>query len=1021
MNTSLHVLPHTHWDREWFVPSGFTREWLVPFFTALFARFDNDPDYRFTLDGQSILIEDYVAQLPPVRARETLARISQLVHERRLTVGPYYQQPDWQLVSGEALLRNLLLGIDDTSALGASAPVGWLMDNFGQISQCVQIHQQFGIEAIFAWRGFDLLPDDVRSELRWSAPDGSQLPVIYLVDSYRNGMRLYSHPALLPSRLVEARRRISPFAHDTHLLLMNGYDQEMEPELPDRTIVPADSTLRVSSPQEYVAAKAPVFSSAAVPEVQGMQYSGRFISIFPGILSARVYLKTVNSQVQAMQERYLEPLSLLAGGDAHVYEELELLWRLILQNHPHDTMCGVSSDPIHEEAEIRFSQIHERQERLLTRLTEAALQASLSEDGLPVYFNPSLYPQRPILADGMGPELPPLTVMTANNPAGDDRSGAHPEPSRVQVTPTADALYLENDSLAATLYRDGTITISGSGGTYRLTWRDVGDAGDTYNFDLPENEQPHAVHLSGGELAVEIAASNRIVVSVSGSFSLPMELSADRRQRTATLIDNPAVIRVELRATDDQAYLGMELTHYSRDHRLQMVTSPTSQDDTSPEPPRVQLLNQFHWDDATEVMNSFTAYQESDIPAAVSNLMLGAREPGLPVSLPTDRGFLATHTAGQVLVLHRGPHELEILPQGAVALTVVRAVGWLARTDLRSRTGDAGPEIFTPEAQCRRRLSFSWAIAPLSSHVKVTDHEMFRKIDRFFAPPLYLGRSAISVTRPILPWIALPSEVGVGLSACKRSEDGLRPIVRLFNPGDTPATVRFQDPVQPLTAGEHPTQGSSATDQVIGAAKIATFGLSPFSGMLEAEPPEARRAGDPERRFRYALEQRYPDCSFQETIYRLDSGAGARITGSHHAPPETRSSGAWTHYLSRTLQQEYDRREQRTTELAAAREAAREAAAQAEAVQAEAARHHDNGEPRPSRDVILTAARVSTVHRQLLEVELSILFTRRHLGLEPDVEHLRRKIRELALQLNHARVAKRTHDYHVALVDSPHP
>ncbi len=1016
MKTTLHVLPHTHWDREWFVPSSFTREWLVPFFAALFERFDNDPDYRFTLDGQSILIEDYVAQLTPVQAREALARISQLVHERRLTVGPYYQQPDWQVVSGEALLRNLLLGMDDTAALGASAPVGWLMDNFGQISQAVQIHQQFGIQAIFAWRGFDLLPDGVRSELRWSAPDGSRLPVIYLVDSYRNGMRLYSHPALLLPRLAEASRRIAPFTHDTHLLLMNGYDQEMEPELPNRAVVPGDSALRVSSPQEYVAAKTPTLSSTTIPEVQGMQYSGRFISIFPGILSARVYLKTANSQVQTMQERYLEPLSLLAAGDEHVHEELELLWRLILQNHPHDTMCGVSSDPVHEEAEIRFSQIHERQERLLTRLTEAALRGSPSQDGLPVYFNPSLYPQRPILADGMGPELPPLTVMTAHPPAGTDRAGGRPESSRVRVTSAPDALSLENDSLTATLYRDGTITISGSGGTYRLTWRDVGDAGDTYNFDLPEKEQPLAVHLSAGELAVEIDARDRIVVSVSGSFFLPVELSADRRHRTAALTDNSAVIRLELRAADDQAYVGMELTHHSRDHRLQLITSPAFPNDTSPEPLpeslRVQLLNQFHWDDAAEVMNSFTAYQESDIPTAVSNLMLGAREPGLPVSLPNDRGFLATHTAGQVLVLHRGLHELEILPQGAIALTVVRAVGWLARADLGARTGDAGPEIFTPEAQCRRRLTFSWAVSPLSAHSNVTDHETFRKIDRFFAPPLYLGRSATSVTRPILPGIALPSEVGVGLSACKRSEDGLRPIVRLFNPGGTPATVRFQDQVQPLTAREHPTQGRATTDQVIGAAQIATFGLPPFSGTQKEVPPGTRRTGDPEWRFRHALEQRYPDCSFQETIFRFESGAGKSITAGHLAAPQATSSTVWTDYLSRTLQQEYDRREQRAAEL----EAAREAAAQARAAGAP-----DNERSETSREVILTAARVSTVYRQLLEVELSILFTRRHLGLEPDVEQLRRNIRELALQLNHARVAKRTHDYHVALVDSLHP
>jgi alpha-mannosidase len=56
--------------------------------------------------------------------------------------------------------------------------------------------------------------------------------------------------------------------------------------------------------------------------------------------------------------------------------------------------------------------------------------------------------------------------------------------------------------------------------------------------------------------------------------------------------------------------------------------------------------------------------------------------------------------AGMALITH-GLHEYEVLPgpQEELALTLLRAVGWLSRDDLVTRTGHAGPEMATPGAQ----------------------------------------------------------------------------------------------------------------------------------------------------------------------------------------------------------------------------------------------------------------------------------------------------------------------------------
>ncbi len=1008
MSTTVHVLPHTHWDREWFVPSSFTREWLVPFFSALFERFREDEEYRFTLDGQSILLEDYLAQLTSRARRDALVQISQLVRDGRLTIGPYYQQPDWQLVSGESLVRNLLLGVDDTAALGASEWVGWLMDNFGQISQCVQLHHQFGIRSVFAWRGFDLLPDRVRSELVWAAPDGSRLPVIYLVDSYRNGMRLFSHPELLHRRIAHAVRRVAPFSTDHHLLLMNGYDQEMEPELPDRSATIDGGTIRLSSPLEYVAAKQSSFSGQSVPVVDGMQYSGRFISIFPGVLSARVYLKTANSLAQTMQERYLEPLSVLAvedgNRDADVREELELLWRMILQNHPHDTICGVSSDPVHEEAEIRFSEIHRRQMKLFKALCRRLVPPPADGSGNPVYFNPSPYYQRAPISSGVGPKLPPFSLMTVpNSPPADG------DLIPVRVEQREYALHLENGLVRAILREDGTISISGSssapepGAAVELTWRDVGDAGDTYNFDQPIDETPTRVVLSGGALIIEHTSPAHAVISVTGSFRLPTELVAGRRSRDTSLVDNPTTIRVELRADDDLVYCTMEMEHTSRDHRFQMVTTVLPPGDYAPPAVNLRILNQFHWDDADEASADLSDVHDADLSDAVRALMIGAREPGAPTSLPTDRGFLLEGSHGGALVVHRGLHELERILPGTVALTIVRAVGWLARPDLESRTGDAGPEIFTPDAQCRRRLSVRWAVSPIGpghGSGTIENYHIMAKVERFFAPPVIVGESNGSMVRSIIPDFSLTDETTLGVSACKISEDGTRPVLRLFNPGRTPAAISFPQDVIPLTAAEHPTDQVSHRRQEVEPGHIATFGLPPFSSSQRGMPLPSRRDVTPEERFRFGIDHHVPDCSFGLSPYQMPVDAWAIIAGVNHggdrlAAARTERDGS---YVVRILENENARR-QRLLE-------------QHDAAEQEVARASSQ------RERVLAEARVSTLHRQILEVDLSILFARRRAGLEQDLATLRDRVRDIALKLNHARVTKRTHDYHVALVQS---
>ena len=116
MVRSIHVLPHTHWDREWYDPFPTFRGRLVQMLDELLPRLVGDPSFgHFQLDGQMAVVDDYLAVRP--EQREPLKNLSAA---GRLSMGPWYVLPDEFLVSGETLIRNLQLGIARAEEFGGA-------------------------------------------------------------------------------------------------------------------------------------------------------------------------------------------------------------------------------------------------------------------------------------------------------------------------------------------------------------------------------------------------------------------------------------------------------------------------------------------------------------------------------------------------------------------------------------------------------------------------------------------------------------------------------------------------------------------------------------------------------------------------------------------------------------------------------------------------------------------------------------------------------------------------------------
>ena len=97
------IVPETHWDREWYLPFQEFRARLVIMMDKLLKTLNENEKYtNFTLDGQTIPIEDYL-EVKPEKENE----IKKHVKEGRLSIGPMYILPDEFLISGESIIRNI--------------------------------------------------------------------------------------------------------------------------------------------------------------------------------------------------------------------------------------------------------------------------------------------------------------------------------------------------------------------------------------------------------------------------------------------------------------------------------------------------------------------------------------------------------------------------------------------------------------------------------------------------------------------------------------------------------------------------------------------------------------------------------------------------------------------------------------------------------------------------------------------------------------------------------------------------
>src|SRR5437667_3310887 len=227
----FHLIPHTHWDREWYLPRAAFQARLVPALDDLIERLQADPGYRsFLLDGQTVLLADYLRARP-----EREGDVKALVKTGRLQVGPWYVLADELIPSGESLVRNLLFGAADAEHWGARLDVLYSPDAFGHPGILPTLAREFGLRSGVVWRGLGGERGQERDRYRWGGPDGKGILLWHLPpQGYEIGAALPADANRLPGAWAAGREALGPRAAGPHLPLVGGADHHPAHPAPPR-------------------------------------------------------------------------------------------------------------------------------------------------------------------------------------------------------------------------------------------------------------------------------------------------------------------------------------------------------------------------------------------------------------------------------------------------------------------------------------------------------------------------------------------------------------------------------------------------------------------------------------------------------------------------------------------------------------------------------------------------------------------------------------------------------------------
>ncbi|MBN2229216.1 MAG: hypothetical protein JW779_06440 [Candidatus Thorarchaeota archaeon] len=800
------IVPHTHWDREWYLPFQRFRFTLVKLIDEILRILD-EQDYVFMLDGQTVVLEDYM-EIRPERRDELIKRIQ----EGKISVGPWYLLPDEWLVGGESLLRNLEFG--QNIATDFKIPlmdIAYLPDQFGHTSAIPQILADLTkLRNVVLWRG---VPSSVTTvPFTWKSHESSSCSIngIYLPLGYGNASMLPEDYEEFVRAVNDKIGELEPFSPVPIYLLMNGSDHRFPQPIAKeyaKRMSREDFEISVTHLRDFINELDNLLIEA---DYNRPVHTGEFRSparapLLQDTYSARMWIKQWNQKIENMLTREVEPIwTYLTStlGLEYPYSFLKTSWKWLLRNQPHDSICGCSVDKTHEEMKARFSWAESICDGLMKEAEEQILRVeAASQETSVIVFNAGgsspihtyiefthprekpvkglrtdegqiydiqlltskedvfmdttigmttakmgmrLLPGRKLMDfyingveyfDGVEPGVLELRFIADRHLIGDfdiedlkkqaneiisskkykkiHLIAARPTQSVYasvvplkpwafsKLTPVEEAArsapedslvanenHIENSYYLIAFNKDGSLNITNknNGTTYQRLhmFEDYGDRGDEYTFSRVEPKKAIVKNVKRS-----VITAGPVVAEIAQTLVLELYESLDpSREKRSGKVEVPVHSVFRFYRDSPRIEVTTCLTNIAKDHRLRICFSLPFESNTT--------LTSTHFGCITR-----SAFPET-IPAAEEREKRNAEYPEQPTGIQPQKAFIRVDDKDgpdAITIMNRGLPEVELVNGNCVALTLLRCIGWLSRSDLPERPMHAGPGEETPGAQ----------------------------------------------------------------------------------------------------------------------------------------------------------------------------------------------------------------------------------------------------------------------------------------------------------------------------------
>lgn len=829
--TKVHVIPHSHWDREWYFTSSRSTIYLVKHLKEVIETLEAKDDYHFYLmDAQSSLIEDYLRYCP-----EDKTRLEKLITEKRLITGPWYTQTDQLVISQESIVRNLLYGTRIAREMGHSMAVGYVPDAFGQGGNMPQIYNEFGISKFLFWRG---VADNrlKQTEFIWRGDDGTEMLAEQIPFGYYYGANIPENEAELKTYLDDQIGALEKKASTQNVYFPNGLDQApVRKNLPELVAKfnELDSTreYQIASPETFFADLEKDVTD--LPVIAGELTEGKHSRLHKSIFSTRADLKQANNEIENFLSNVLEPVLSISYslGNRYPHNELAEIWKLMFENAAHDSIGGCNSDTTNRDVKHRYKLASDLATNLLD--LNMRLISEKIEQKQPfqfTVFNPLPYEKSGVIKmtayipednftveDAQGntleytilektdlteyvlnqhidlnpsksvylPEKVFLATMLVNVnslPAlGYDTIYFNLEKETVAQEPTqSTATKIENEFYEIHLADNHSLTIHDkkAGRTYtdQMIFVENGDDGDSYNYSPPRKD----LVISSKEAVVNSVESSISSVNQTLTISFVLNVPYNLEERANGEKNNEMTIKtvISLRKNEELIRFDVQVANNVLSHRL-CVTF------------------------ATEIASKFSTadqlFAPIKRPVRLPEMDVWEAEEWqeAPISIEAMQSFVSLHDESHgVAVMTEGVREYEIIGENydTISLTLFRTFSHMGKTDLLYRPGRASGEsiVATPDAQLLGEINATFALTLFESSFDEAD--IAKKAKEYLSnPPVYqmsdfLNGRLIYVYRDeektldATYSLGLPAIDGAIISAVKKAEDSDAFITRFFNP-----------------------------------------------------------------------------------------------------------------------------------------------------------------------------------------------------------------------------------------------